>query len=147
MVILDPILKPSLENSLVSCLIDLPAKIVGKNYINFKDESEYSSRVELEKTNLTIAFSKHMNKRLGLESFTVDLVGTPGLSLKTLDRNPKVLQILFKKDEQMPVKDDVLLELGEDRGYSLIGKTLGDSIWEDFADINSSVHEPVRPGD
>lgn len=87
--------------------------------------------------------NKSMQKRLNLESFTLDIVGTPGLRLKTLDRNPKILQVIFKRDEQMPLRDDVLLGLKEERGYSLLGKTLGDSIWEDFADINSGVHNSV----
>ena len=123
--------------------MDIPIKIIGKNYCQFKDESEYDSRLSLEKTSLTVSISKSMQKRLNLESFTVDLVGTPGLRLRTLDRNPSILQIHFKKDEQMPVRDDVLVDLREDRGYSLVGKTLGDSIWDDFIDVNSSANDPV----
>jgi hypothetical protein len=80
-----------------------------------------------------------MQKRLGMDSFTVDLVGTPGLRLKTIQRNIKGLKIEFKKDEQVLIRDDVLRGLKDERGYSLMGKTLGDSIWDDYLDASSNI--------
>lgn len=129
---LDPILKPYLENSLISCQTDHAIKVLGKNTIAMEDNSDYLSRISLEKTNLTLVLSKEMQKRLNMESFSLDLVGTPGLRIRTVQRNIKALQIIFKKDEQVLIRDDVLRGLIDQRGYSLMGKTLGDSIWDDY---------------
>ncbi len=103
-----------------------------------QDNSDYENRISLEKTNLTVVLSKGIQKRLNLESFSVDLIGTPGLRIKTLQRNVKALKIIFKKDEQVCIRDDVLQGLRDERGYSLIGKTLGDSIWKDYISMSSS---------
>jgi hypothetical protein len=124
----DPMLNPYLENSLISCQTDHPIKILSKNNIIVQDNSDYKSRINLEKTNLTVVINAEMQKLLNMESFSVDLVGTPGMRIKTIQSNNKALKIIFKKDEQVLMRDDVLQGLRDERGYSLIGKTLGDSI-------------------
>ena len=124
----DPMLNPYLENSLISCQTDHPIKILSKNNIIVQDNSDYKSRINLEKTNLTVVINAEMQQLLNMESFSVDLVGTPGMRIKTIQSNNKALKIIFKKDEQVLIRDDVLQGLRDERGYSLIGKTLGDSI-------------------
>lgn len=104
-ILLDPALKPLLENRLLCGMGSFQFSLIhhGKKEIN--DITNFSNVIEINEETLGVRFCDEYK---AFQDFKIDLFASRGLQIKTVQYDNRILRIYFRKGEEEFISQSVL---------------------------------------